>query len=90
MSSRFSEYTLLISARAKRAYRKLPQSHQDAILAALEEIQEDDPLIGKPLIRERTGQFSFRVGVYRIVYRINTQNKVIQVLEAGHRLTVYK
>lgn len=88
MSDYPTGYKLLISTRAKNALKAIPKSYQQTIILALEEIQED-PLIGKPLTRERTGQFSYKVGVYRIIYRINKRDKIIQVLSAGHRSNVY-
>jgi len=56
---------------------------------ALAEIKEE-PFLGKPLARELTGKFSFRVGVYRIIYKVNKKDKVIDILTAGHRATVYE
>lgn len=50
---------------------------------------KDDPLVGKPLTRELTGKFSLRVGTYRVIYKINRQDKIIYILTAGHRSTVY-
>lgn len=82
-------FKLLISARAKKRLKNLKQNHQKAILSALEEIKED-PFIGKPLTRELRGRFSFRVGVYRIIYKISEIDKTVSVLNAGHRHNIYK
>lgn len=82
-------FKLLISTRAQKRLKQLKQTHQEAILSALEEIKED-PFIGKPLTRELTGRFSFRVGVYRIIYKIGRKDKTIRVLNAGHRNNIYK
>ena len=62
---------------------------QKAIILALTEIK-DDPFLGKPLTRELSGRFSFRVGIYRIVYKVNLKDKIIDILTAGHRATVYE
>lgn len=68
--------------------KKISQPHQKALISTLEEII-DDPLSGKPLTRELSGKFSYRVGVYRIIYKINQQDKTIQIITAGHRSTIY-
>jgi len=81
-------YKLVLSVRARRELRKLKRTYQSAIISALEEIK-DDPLVGKPLTRELTGKFSFRVGVFRIVYKINTKDNIISIITAGHRSRVY-
>jgi mRNA interferase RelE/StbE len=82
-------YKLRISKKAQNEIRKIPYPHQEAILSALIEIK-NDPLLGKPLTRELTGQFSHRVGVYRIIYKVNKKDKNIDILSAGHRATVYE
>lgn len=81
-------YKLLISSKAERRLKKLKIEYQQAVVEALEEIS-GDPFVGKPLTRELTGRFSYRVGVYRIIYRINESNKSVQVITAGHRSNVY-
>ena len=81
-------YKLRISSRAEKEIKKIPQPHQKAILLALTDIKEV-LFLGKPLTRELTRRFSFRVGVYRIVYKVNKKDNVIDILTAGHRATVY-
>ena len=82
-------YKLRISSRAENEIKKISHSHQKAIILALTEIKEE-PFLGKPLTRELTGKFSFRVGVYRIIYKVNKKDKVIDILTAGHRATAYE
>lgn len=82
-------YKLRISVKAEKEIKKIPFPHQEAIILSLVEIKED-PLLGKPLTRELTGRFSFRVGVYRIIYIVNKKDEVIDILSAGHRETVYE
>lgn len=82
-------YKLRIASQAANEIKKIPYRHQKAIINALSEIKKDDPFMGKPLTRELTGRFSYRVGVYRIVYKVNTKDHLINILTAGHRATVY-
>lgn len=81
-------YKLIVSARAKGELKRLKVIYQEAIVAALEEIK-NDPFLGKPLTRELTGRFSYRVGVYRIIYKISGRDNTVQVITAGHRSVVY-
>ena len=81
-------YKLLISSKAERQLKKIPKDHKRAILEALADIKEE-PFLGKPLTRNLTGRLSYRVGVYRIVYRIKVKDNTIEVLTAGHRSVVY-
>jgi mRNA-degrading endonuclease RelE of RelBE toxin-antitoxin system len=82
-------YKLRISSRAESEIKKISHHHQKAIILAFTDIKEE-PFLGKPLTRELTGKFSFRVGVYRIIYKVNKKDKVIDILTAGHRATVYE
>lgn len=79
---------LLISPKAEKGLKRLKIEYQHAMLEALAEIS-DDPFVGKPLTRELTGRFSLRVGIYRIIYTVNAKDKIIRVIAAGHRFTVY-
>lgn len=51
---------------------------------------EGSPYEGKPLVENHKGEFSLRVGDYRIVYEIDSSNHVIYVLTIKHRKHVYK
>jgi len=81
-------FKLYVSKKAEKRLKLLKRTHQKAIVSALQEIQED-PYCGKPLSRDLTGRFTYKVGVYRIIYHINEQNQTIRVLNAGHRGSVY-
>lgn len=82
-------YQLKLTGRAKKELKNIKKIYELAINSALEEIKED-PFVGKPLTKELTGKFSFKVSVYRIIYRLNKNDKIVNVLSAGHRATVYR
>jgi mRNA interferase RelE/StbE len=82
-------YKVHIFPKARREIKKISENHQKAVILALRELKED-PLAGKPLIEELTGKFSYRIGVYRIIYKINEKDKIVTILTAGHRSTVYQ
>lgn len=81
-------YKLRITGHAQREIKRISLSHQEAILAALE-VLRNDPYLGKPLTRELTRRFTYRVGVFRIIYTINEHDKLVSILTAGHRATIY-
>lgn len=83
-------YKLQISAKAKGQLKQISKLYEKiAVIEAIELIKED-PLLGKPLSRELIGKFSFKIGVYRIIYRVNTKDKKVTIIRAGHRSTVYQ
>jgi mRNA interferase RelE/StbE len=82
-------YRVSISPRAKKHLKEITKEiHREAVASAVEEIKED-PYIGKPLTRELTGKYSFRVGIYRIIYKVKEKDSLIEILTAGHRSNVY-
>lgn len=81
-------YRLVISPKAQKELKKLKKTDELPVKLALEEVRED-PLLGKPLEKDLTGRFSCRFGSYRIIYRINFRDKIVEILSAGHRSVVY-
>ena len=57
--------------------------------ASLEAIAAE-PRSGKPLKGAFAGQWSFRVGQYRILYLIEDRRLVVLVLDIGHRGDIYR
>ncbi len=49
----------------------------------------DDPQAGKKLVNELEGLRSFRIGRFRIIYRVE-EKKNIAVVAVGPRETIYK
>ncbi len=82
-------YQLKITARAKKELKSISYRQKEALLEVLFSIK-DDPYIGKPLTRELTGKFSYKVGVYRIIYIVNKIDKTVIILTAGHRSKIYQ
>lgn len=82
-------FKLVISPQAQKELKRISKEHQRAIRIALSDLKED-PFLGKSLTRELTGKFSYRVSVYRIIYKISKQDKVVSILTTGHRSTIYQ
>lgn len=81
-------FELRISTSAEKQIKKLKKEYQLEIIDALAEIKED-PLSGKPLDRDLTSRFSYRFGVYRIIYKVNQKDNIVEILSAGFRGTIY-
>lgn len=82
-------FRLKLTAKAKRELKNISYRHKIALANIFEEIKED-PSIGKPLMRELTGRYFYKVGVFRIIYKVNKRDKTIIIISAGHRSTIYK
>ena len=82
-------YLIIISPKARKRIKEMSRRHQEIIGEIVKELQEDPLSMGKPLTRNLTGRFSYRIGVYRIIFKINLEDKIVNILTAGHRATVY-
>ena len=51
---------------------------------------EDPRIHGKPLSANRTGQWRYRVGDYRIIAKIEDARLIILIIRIGHRRDVYE
>jgi mRNA-degrading endonuclease RelE of RelBE toxin-antitoxin system len=81
-------YKLILSPRAQKELKKLKKIDESPIKLVFEELKEN-PLIGKRLGRKLTNRYSYRFRAYRIIYKVNHKDQVINVLTAGHRSKVY-
>ncbi len=79
---------LFLTRTFQKSFLRLPKNSQPKVEAALRRIHSD-PFVGKKLLGDLDGEFSFRVGIYRIIYYIDRDNN-IWVETVRHRKEVYK
>lgn len=82
-------YRIIVAPEAKKGLKTIAKIYRKGITEAIEALK-DDPRLGKPLTRELTGRYSYKVGVYRVIYKINDKDKVVYIINAGHRATIYE
>ncbi|OGH17939.1 MAG: hypothetical protein A2868_03325 [Candidatus Levybacteria bacterium RIFCSPHIGHO2_01_FULL_40_15b] len=82
-------FKVKLTAKAKKELKQISRQHQLALGQIFDELK-DYPRLGKPLGRGLKDRFSYRISVYRIIYKVNEKDKIIYVLTAGHRGKVYK
>ena len=86
-------YSVEYTERARRCIRKLDPSVRVFIKAWIDKnlVGCDDPRRhGKGLTANRSGQWRYRVGDYRILADIQDEKLVILVIDIGHRKDVYR
>ncbi|MBI4115342.1 MAG: type II toxin-antitoxin system RelE/ParE family toxin [Candidatus Omnitrophica bacterium] len=85
-------YKLVLSDHAtnvlKRMAAREPQLYQ-RVVNALSDL-EKDPFQGKLLKGELRGKYSYRVGDYRIIYRVHKHELLVLIIDVGHRRQVYQ
>ncbi len=86
------KYSVEVSERFKREFRKLDKYTQKMIQAWINKNLVDctDPRQhGKGLTANRSGQWRYRIGDYRLICEIHDNELVILALAVGHRKDVY-
>lgn len=85
-------YKIVLTKTAEKEYLYLYKRNNtifNRIRKALYSIAED-PRQGKPLKLTLKDKWSYRVGVYRIIYSIDGRVLTVCVLDIGHRREIYR
>ncbi len=85
-------YRVVFSAQAKKALKKLDRHVYATIVTWIRRNLEgcDNPrLHGKGLTANRSGQWRYRIGDYRLIADIQDDIVVILIVTVGHRRDVY-
>ncbi|MGH3969679.1 MAG: type II toxin-antitoxin system RelE family toxin [Mycobacterium sp.] len=92
MSKPAPRYHIRFQPAARRAIaHELPEAVAAAVLEFCDAALAVDPRrVGKPLFGPLAGCYGARRGTYRIVYRIDENNRVVQVLAIDHRSQIYR
>lgn len=85
-------YTLEFSSQAVKQLRKLDK-HQAALLTrwlyqTIDGV--DNPRkFGKALTGNKSGQWRYRIGNYRVIVEIEDDRMVVTAIQIGHRKNIY-
>ncbi len=82
-------WTLRLSKQASEFFENLTGKHRHQVANGLDQIALD-PRQGKALRGDLKGYWSYRVGIYRILYVIRDREIIVEVLRIQHRKEVYE
>lgn len=86
-------YRIETTARFDKEFKKLDRYTQRMIKGWIDKnlVDTDDPRRhGKGLTANRSGQWRYRIGDYRLICQIDDGKLVILALSVGHRREVYE
>lgn len=86
------QYKVIFTERAKKQLKKLDKHIAALIIGWLEKnIQncENPRLHGKGLVENKSEQWRYRIGDYRVICEIQDKEIIVLVLEVGHRREIY-
>jgi mRNA interferase RelE/StbE len=84
-------YRILVTNRFEKDFKKLPKAVQERVSEILA-LVERNPFAFEVLSGEFRGLRKVRVGDYRLIYRIDSENesRVVRLLFVAHRRSVYR
>jgi len=75
---------------ARRDLNRLTEGVASAVLETIDHIADAPQRMGKPLRLELEGLWTARRGQYRVLYRINEERRVVEIVTIDHRAHVYR
>ena len=85
-------YQIVTTDKFDKSFKKLEKQTQKIIKSWIEKTLmgcENPRLHGKWLTANKSGQWRYRVGDYRILAEIRDNELVLVLIEAGHRRRIY-
>lgn len=83
-------WNLILAGSAGRDTERLPEKYATAIVELLPTIAANPRRLGKPLKFDLEGRWAARRGPYRIIYRLNEEQHLVEVLAVAHRADLYR
>ena len=82
-------YRVVIPKNVQKRIDEIPEPYQGRVRASFAWL-ENDPYAGKRLVGDRRGEWTHRIGPFRVLYRIKTMELVVLITSVGHRKDVYR
>ncbi len=82
-------YSIRILRRAQKALARLPKRDYERVRDAIRALAENPRPPGARKLTDREG-WRIRVGSYRVIYEIDDANRIVTVLDIGHRGDIYR
>ena len=82
-------YSVFFRHSARKDLHRIPEKDQEKLLDATLYLGTD-PFVGKKLHGKWEGSYVLRVWPYRIIYLIQKQKVIVEIVHIGHRQGVYR
>lgn len=86
-------YLVRYEKAAQKALKKMNRFQASMIISWIEKnlVGTDNPRQhGKGLVANRSGEWRYRIGDYRLIANINDESVTILIVQIAHRNTIYK
>ena len=83
-------YTVLFQPAARRELNDLQRPDQRRVLAAIESLAANPRPPGCTKMSGFRDIWRIRIGVFRVIYRIEDARLIVEIIRIGHRRDVYR
>lgn len=83
-------YSLEISGKAERHFRRLPRNVQVRIAPRIDQLADNPRPAGCEKLSATENIYRIRIGDYRLIYQIQDSVLLVLVVGVGHRRDVYR
>lgn len=86
-------YLVRYEKAAQKALKEMDRFQASMIISWIEKnlVGTDNPRrLGKELVANRSGEWCYRIGDYRLIANINDESVTILIVQIAHRSTIYK
>lgn len=84
-----ADYRLLLARSAERDLERLPRVIQDRAIRAIDALAKTPRPAGVKKLRGTPDLWRIRVGDYRVIYRIDKKQRLVDVIHIRHRKDAY-
>jgi len=85
------DFEIAWTSSARRALNRLPEKVATAVVEFIYgSLAANPPRVGRPLKLDLAGLHSARRGDYRVIYRIDTDRRRVEVIVVEHRADAYR
>ena len=82
-------YRVLITKSARKALAAIPAAERQALEAKIQALGANPRPVGSMKLVGREGEYRIRQGNYRVIYRVEDAELIVEVIAAGHRREIY-
>lgn len=85
-----ANYSLIQTRTFRKALAKLPADIVGRLVPPIKELADEPFPPGVSKLRGKGAVYRLRVGDYRIIYEVDTDERVVDLLLVGHRRDIYR
>ena len=85
-----ADYEITFARSARKEFQALPSSVAERVLKKVESLSSEPRPAGCRKLRGPTNLWRLRVGEYRVVYDIDDDNRIIDIVIVRHRSDAYR